>query len=113
MMTIQSVAILSPGHMGHNVGRLLIEHGMPVLTCLEGRSTRTRLLAEKSKAELEASGRFREIVSTQIVAAGEFWPAEEYHQDYYKKNPIRYQFYRFACGRDKRLEKIWGEDAGK
>ena len=43
---------------------------------------------------------------------GEFWPAEEYHQDYYRKNPIRYRYYRGGCGRDSRLKEIWGDDAG-
>jgi peptide-methionine (S)-S-oxide reductase len=64
--------------------------------------------AEASKAALEKSKPFKEAIVTPIVAAAEFWPAEEYHQDYYIKNPIRYNYYRTGCGRDRRLAQLWG-----
>jgi peptide-methionine (S)-S-oxide reductase len=67
-----------------------------------------RRLAERSKAELEKSKPFRQPIVTPVVPAGEFYPAEAYHQDFYKKNPIRYKFYRDGCGRDARLKELWG-----
>lgn len=68
--------------------------------------------AERSRDALAASGVLSGPIKTLIRPATHFWPAETYHQDYYKKNPIRYQYYRFACGRDSRLEAIWGDEAG-
>lgn len=67
-----------------------------------------RAIAEKSRDALLSSRRFKEI-HTEIVKASAFYPAEEYHQDYYKKNPIRYGYYRHGCGRDDRLKELWGE----
>jgi methionine-S-sulfoxide reductase len=70
-----------------------------------------RRLAEDSKQALVDSGRFEQPIVTEIVAAGSFYPAEDYHQDYYEKNPLRYNFYRWNCGRDARLEQLWGAEA--
>jgi methionine-S-sulfoxide reductase len=67
--------------------------------------------AEASKKKLEESGRFDKPIVVEIIQAVEFYPAEEYHQEFYRKNPIRYASYRFASGRDGFIEDHWGEDA--
>jgi len=66
-----------------------------------------RMIAENSRDALLSSGKFKEI-HTEIIGATTFYPAEEYHQDYYKKNPIRYAYYRKGCGRDARVQQLWG-----
>ncbi|MBP8236168.1 MAG: peptide-methionine (S)-S-oxide reductase MsrA [Pseudomonas sp.] len=66
-------------------------------------------LAEASKTALDKSGRLPAPVVTEILAASTFYPAEDYHQDYYQRNPLRYNYYRNGCGRDQRLEQLWGK----
>lgn len=68
-----------------------------------------RAEAEASKQALQADKRFSQPIATRIEAAPTFYAAEDYHQDYYKKNPIRYKYYRHGCGRDQRLQEIWGK----
>ena len=71
------------------------------------RTEEERRLAEASKAVHQA--RFKQAIQTEITAAGAFYKAEDYHQDYYLKNPVRYKFYRYNCGRDARLQELWGK----
>lgn len=82
------------------------DHGTQYRTAIFTHDAEQKRLATESKAALEK--KFGKAIATQVVDASRFWPAEEYHQDYYKKNPVRYKFYRFNCGRDQRLAEIWG-----
>lgn len=88
--------------------RQFCDKGSPYRTAIFTLDERQHELALASRARLEKSKPFKAPIVTEITAAGEFYPAEEYHQDYYLKNPIRYKYYRYSCGRDQRLEKLWG-----
>jgi peptide-methionine (S)-S-oxide reductase len=88
------------------------DHGTQYRSAIFYRDDAQRAAAEASKRELEEDARFRGKIVTQIVPASRFYPAEEYHQDFYKKDPVRYHSYRAGCGRDARLKAIWGDAAG-
>jgi peptide-methionine (S)-S-oxide reductase len=101
----------------HNVDPLtanaqFCDHGSQYRSAIFYLDENQRRLAEESRRELAASGRFDRPIVTEIVEAGTFYAAEDYHQDYYEKNPLRYKYYRHGCGRDRRLREVWGEDAG-
>jgi peptide-methionine (S)-S-oxide reductase len=85
------------------------DRGEQYRTAIFYHSDEQRRLAEESKKKLKESGRLPKDVVTPILPASTFYIAEEYHQDYYKKNPIRYKFYRTSCGRDRVLRGLWGE----
>ena len=85
------------------------DHGSQYRSAIFYHNDEQKRLAEASKEKLEKSGRFTQPIVTEIVPAKEFYTAEDYHQDYYLKNPTRYKYYRYRCGRDAVLEKIWGK----
>ena len=89
------------------------DHGSPYRTAIFAQDADQLKIAQASRAALEKSKLLTDPIVTDIVLAGAFYPAEEYHQDYYKKNPIRYKFYRSSCGRDARLQQLWGNQAGR
>lgn len=102
----------------HNVdpldaGGQFCDRGDQYRTAIFVHDEEQRRLAEESKRSLARAGGFDRPIVTPILPAGPFYPAETYHQDYYEKNPLRYKFYRYSCGRDARLEALWGESAGR
>jgi len=94
-------------------GGQFVDRGAQYRSLIFYHSDEQKKSAEESKKELGKSGRFGKPIVTEIVPASEFYRAEEYHQDYYKKNPIRYKFYRFNSGRDQYLKKIWSREMAK
>ncbi|ULA60775.1 MAG: Peptide methionine sulfoxide reductase MsrA [Nitrospira sp.] len=84
------------------------DHGSQYRSVIFYQGEEQKRLAEESKRALEQSQRLTQPIVTELTKASQFYPAEEYHQDFYKKNPIRYKFYKFNCGRAQRLEEVWG-----
>jgi peptide-methionine (S)-S-oxide reductase len=101
----------------HNIDPLqangqFCDHGNQYRSAIFYANDAQRAAAEASKRKLEEEPRFKGKIVTQIVPASTFYPAEEYHQDFYKKSPLRYNTYRAGCGRDARLKELWGPPAG-
>ena len=94
------------------VNRQFCDSGNQYRTAIFYHNETQKKLALESKQLLEKTKTFRQPIVTEITPVGKFYPAEEYHQDYYRKNPLRYKYYRYSCGRDKRLEELWGSKAG-
>jgi len=90
--------------------RQFCDRGTEYRSGIYPRNARQRQAAEASRRAVAA--RFSQPIATELVAATPFYAAEEYHQDYYTKNPLRYKYYRSSCGRDRRLREIWGDEAG-
>ncbi len=102
----------------HNVDPLtddgqFCDKGDSYRTAIFYRNAEQRKLAEESKRALNVSGIFKQPVVTELLPTQTFYPAEDYHQNYYQENPLRYKYYRFACGRDNRLNELWGTSARK
>ena len=84
------------------------DHGSQYRAVIFYQSDEEKRLAEASKGAIEQSGRLPGRIVTELTLASTFYPAEDYHQDFYKKNPVRYKFYKYNCGRAQRLEDLWG-----
>jgi peptide-methionine (S)-S-oxide reductase len=95
-----------------DAGGQFCDRGASYRTAVFAHDAEQKRLAEGSKQALGASRRLSKPVVTPVLDAGPFWVAEEYHQDYYLKNPSKYKFYRWNCGRDARLETLWGKPPG-
>ncbi|MBE9528265.1 MAG: peptide-methionine (S)-S-oxide reductase MsrA [Proteobacteria bacterium] len=93
-----------------DAGGQFVDRGFQYSSAIFFHSESQRKEAERSRDELDASGRYSSPIVTRIVEAVEFYPAEEYHQDYYKKSTIKYKYYRYRSGRDQFLDKVWGDE---
>ena len=94
-----------------DAGGQFVDRGLQYRSAIFYHDEEQKRIAEESKAELEKSGRFSKPIVTEIVPLTEFYTAEEYHQDYYSKNPLRYKMYRYGSGRDQFLKSTWGDES--
>lgn len=94
-------------------GGSFVDRGPQYRSAIFYHNQRQKLLAEASKERLSKSGKFDRLIATEILPYDKFYAAEDYHQDYYKKNPIRYKLYRSASGRDRYIEKVWSKEMKK
>lgn len=94
-----------------DAGGQFCDRGHAYTTAVFALDDKQKKKAEDSKQELVQSRRLKSDIVTPILDGAEFWPAEEYHQNYYKKSPLRYTYYRRACGRDKTIKALWGNEA--
>jgi peptide-methionine (S)-S-oxide reductase len=92
-------------------GGQFCDRGMSYKTAIFAQSAEQKQQAQASKRNLKKTGPLKQPIVTPILDAKTFYPAEGYHQNYYKTNPVRYKFYRFRCGRDQRIKNLWGEQA--
>ena len=88
--------------------RQFCDAGSPYRTAIYAHDAQQLAMANASRTKLEQTKPFKEPIVTEIALAGPFYAAEDYHQDYYKKNPVRYKYYRTSCGREARIEQLWG-----
>lgn len=95
-----------------DAGGQFCDRGESYRTAIFAHDPEQKRLAESSRQALDASKRLPKPIVTPVLVAGPFWVAEDYHQDYHQKNPGKYQFYRWNCGRDARLEALWGKPPG-
>ena len=91
--------------------RQFCDEGSPYRTAIFAQDAEQLKIATASRATIEKTKPFKAAIVTEVVLASTFYPAEDYHQDYYLKNPVRYKYYRTSCGRDARLKELWGAAA--
>ena len=94
-----------------DAGGQFCDRGESYTTAIFANTPEQKRLAEESKSQLERTASLGQPIVTMVETAGPFYPAEDYHQNYYQENPFRYNLYRYRCGRDARIKELWGEDA--